>query len=615
MEPAPLERPPIASVEQVREELRKLGYLDSGLGRFVLAGGGGSLVGASLRASGRVGIAGGLLFGLAATLAAVGLDRRLLGDGQDLAVLTLYLVLGCGIATGLAALLAGLVAARMARRAARRPSATLARNAGLAAAALGITYSAIWWRSHLQGAPLGIQVGALTITLALALALGRFVSLAAVAVLAAAGLSDELPQAGLTRPSLLPPIALAIAVYGATIATAAWHDRPRVAPDFAVVPTALRLRVIAVDGLQYAMARDLAAAGEMPNLAAMMATGAHGRLRAEPERVPAIVWTTIATGRGPAAHGIDAPDARRVVGLRTAVSVGADGPFASALARATDLLRLTEATPPSGILRGAKTFWNVASEKGLRVDVVNWWATWPAEPINGRLVTDRALIRLERGGPQDRDVHPAELFGVIAALPRPPSANRGELIDRFAVDAALALRARGGADVEVVYLPGLDILSEQQLSGSAVSDLASLEARLAAVRGYHKRLDDLVGELIAGLPTGGVALLAADPGRLARAGSQDLDGLFVMSGSAIREVELPTVLEKEIAPTVLYLLGVPRSRELEGQIVLAAFDPAFVIAHPPREVATYGARATVRSAESAFDKEVLEELRSLGYVR
>ena len=54
------------------------------------------------------------------------------------------------------------------------------------------------------------------------------------------------------------------------------------------------------------------------------AAGAHARLRAEPERVPAIAWTTIATGRGPEAHGIQAADTRRITGLRTPVSLDAE---------------------------------------------------------------------------------------------------------------------------------------------------------------------------------------------------------------------------------------------------------------------------------------------------
>src|SRR5262245_61327810 len=107
MDPA---RPPLASVEAVREELKRLGYLDSGLDRFVLAGAlRGSPVRASLGVAARVGVLGGLLFGLASTVAAVGFDRRLLAEPRDLLVLATYLTLLLGLATALAAFLGGLV--------------------------------------------------------------------------------------------------------------------------------------------------------------------------------------------------------------------------------------------------------------------------------------------------------------------------------------------------------------------------------------------------------------------------------------------------------------------------------------------------------------------------
>ena len=74
------ERPPLASVEAVREELRRLGYLDSGLDRFVLGGAGASPFRACLGVAVRVGIAGGALLGGVLALAAVTLDRRLLSE-------------------------------------------------------------------------------------------------------------------------------------------------------------------------------------------------------------------------------------------------------------------------------------------------------------------------------------------------------------------------------------------------------------------------------------------------------------------------------------------------------------------------------------------------------
>src|SRR5687767_13753615 len=120
----------------------------------------------------------------------------------------------------------------------------------------------------------------------------------------------------------------------------------------------------------------------MPRLQALLDQGASAPLEPEPEQVPAIVWTTLATGRGPEAHGIRATGARRLPGMAAPVPLAERSGFAAALARAADVARLTRPEPPTAILRGAKTFWNVVSEKGLRVGIVNWWASWPAEPVN-----------------------------------------------------------------------------------------------------------------------------------------------------------------------------------------------------------------------------------------
>ena len=80
--------PPRASVDEVREHLRQLGYLESGLDRFVLGGAGGAgLAASALRAALRVGLLAGLVFGAALTLAAASLDTRLLAAPSDLAVL------------------------------------------------------------------------------------------------------------------------------------------------------------------------------------------------------------------------------------------------------------------------------------------------------------------------------------------------------------------------------------------------------------------------------------------------------------------------------------------------------------------------------------------------
>ena len=70
-----------------------------------------------------------------------------------------------------------------------------------------------------------------------------------------------------------------------------------------------------------------------------------------------------------------------------------------------------------------------------------------------------------------------------------------------------------------------------------------------------------------------------------------------------------------MTPTVLHMLGLPRSRELDGQVLEAAFTDAFRREHPLRTVDSYGRRPPSRPADSAFDQDVLEQLKSLGYIQ
>lgn len=609
---------PRSSVESVREELRRLGYLDSSLDRFLLSDAAAATpLAASRRAAARVGLVGGVLFGLAATLAAAGLDRRLLGEPRDLVVLALYLVAAFGLLTGAVALAGGLLAA-WARRRGREPGENLAPGVGIAVAIGAVLYVALWWRSHLAGAPLPGQALALGVGLALSLALGRFASLAVIAVLSAGGSALHLAPASLSRRRVVPLVLGAAAVFGLVLAAAPrlLRSEPARAPDFAVVPSGLRVRVLAVDGLERRMAEELVRRGELPALAGLLARGAYARLRAEPERVPAIVWTTIATGRGPAAHGILSADTRRLTGLRTPVSLDADaGTFAAALGRATDLLRLTHAQPASAALRSVKTFWNVASEKGLRVGVVNWWATWPAEAVNGYVVSDRTAFKVERGGAADREVFPPEAFESLRPLLDAAEPERARQLDRFHLAAARALRAGAAPDLEAVYLPGLDIVTMQQLGQAPASDLAALDAKLARVREQYRFTDSLLATVVAELGASDVLVLVGDPGRLARGAAEPAEGLLLLAGAALSPFDLGSVSERDVAPTVLHLLGLPRSRELDGRVLEEALVASFRRDHPVRTVDSYGRRAPSRPTDSAFDQDVLEQLRSLGYIQ
>ena len=383
-----------------------------------------------------------------------------------------------------------------------------------------------------------------------------------------------------------------------------------------MVPTGVRVRVLGIDGLDRRMADQMIARGEMPHLQALLAGGAHAVLRAEPEQVPAIVWTTIATGRGPEAHGIRSTGARRLPGMRVPMPLTGDDPFARALGTATDLLRLgPRPARDVGAARGQDVLERRLREGAARRrrELVGDLAGRSRQRLRrhrARALQAREGRSLRAGDGAARGVRPAASAGARAAADKP----RG--IDAFALAAARALRGTAPPDVEAVYLPGLDIATMQHVGEGGAADLAGLDARLDAVRALlpvrrraHRRRPRT------GWLPSDVLVLVGDPGRMARRSGAAEGAPRAPRRAGRGRAIWATVSERDVAPTVLHLAGLPASRELEGRVLEAALSPAFRAAHPVRTVASYGRRAPGRPAESAFDRDMLEELRALGYVQ
>ncbi len=72
-----------------------------------------------------------------------------------------------------------------------------------------------------------------------------------------------------------------------------------------------------------------------------------------------------------------------------------------------------------------------------------------------------------------------------------------------------------------------------------------------------------------------------------------------------------------VAATVLHAMGVPVARDLADGPALDLFSPAFLQSHPVRHIESYGTRMPAARAGSgrALDREMVERMRSLGYVR
>ena len=149
-----------------------------------------------------------------------------------------------------------------------------------------------------------------------------------------------------------------------------------------------RVLVLAIDGLDFETLKPLFDSGQLPALAELRRRGLRVPLvgdRASPDPAsvgldPAMSWTTIATGfpairlaEGGASHSV-----RNVV-------VPVKGSYAD--------------YPATSQHRRLPNFWDVLGAAGVRCAIVGWWTTWPAEPVNGHLVTDRFFLEKFGLGP------------------------------------------------------------------------------------------------------------------------------------------------------------------------------------------------------------------------
>ncbi len=108
------------------------------------------------------------------------------------------------------------------------------------------------------------------------------------------------------------------------------------------------------------------------------------------------------------------------------------------------------------------------------------------------------------------------------------------------------------------------------------------------------------------------------------AGSHRLDGVFMIAGGPVRPGHAFSGAKIiDVAPTVLYLMGLPIPADMDGRPLLDAFDPDFVAEHPPvfeqsgepSDSADAGSVANEAEFTDAEAELIAQRLRALGYIK
>lgn len=368
---------------------------------------------------------------------------------------------------------------------------------------------------------------------------------------------------------------------------------------------ARRLLVIGWDAADWKIIDPLLAQGLMPNLKRMIDNGVRGDITSLDPKLSPLLWTTVATGKTADKHGIlnfiepDAGSGGQAAGLRIVTSTS----------------------------RKTKALWNILSQNGLATGVVAWYATHPAEPIRGTVVSNLFLEGLPPEIDQpwpiapgavhpaadtqriaDLRLHPAELSGeeMLALLPDLPKMDprdrRIQLLARLLAQCASVhnvatdlVSRRDQWDCAMVFYETIDVVGHHfmQYVPPRMEHVApqDFERFRHVVPGIYQFQDMMLGPLLdlAG-PDTTVILLSDhgfhsdhlrprvqaavdDPHAAMDASWHRPLGVLVMSGPGIKKGQaIYGASLLDITPTALTLLGVPVGADMDGRVLVEAID-------------------------------------------
>jgi Type I phosphodiesterase / nucleotide pyrophosphatase len=491
------------------------------------------------------------------------------------------------------------------------------------------------------------------------------VSLATVAALIVLPLSERRVQ---RRLGLFVLVAAAVALLP--------RSGPGVIPPALAMPAdAPPLCVIGLDGADWNLIERLFARGELPHLRELRSRAAWGPLRTVKPTHSPLLWNTMATGRGPEDHRIDAYRMVRFPGLHRDFA-DLEKPWGYGLSYLYRFLRwrgIVFQTTITSADRRVPAYWNLATRAGGRVAVLNWWASWPAEPVNGFVVSERIhyarLIARRMPTATDYLTYPPELYREIEPLLVSPEEVTLEDARRFMDVTAdefeemktasyrhhvlksefkymysmfdtnrriarfLLRRARqdGQPADFFLYFRLPDLASHAALKYSELVD-DHLDAKPQGIAKYgkvvteaYRQVDRAVGDLVSRFGEGNMVIvsdhgfeLERPKGGAPRYAHEDAPaGIFLGVGPAFRPGRVEGLSIYEVFPTLAYLKGLPIAEDLDGRVALEALEPEHVARHPIQHIATYGTKEALDTeiVASPADKTMIDRLRALGYVR
>lgn len=401
-----------------------------------------------------------------------------------------------------------------------------------------------------------------------------------------------------------------------------------------------RVLLIGWDSADWQMIHPLIAQGLMPTTAKFLEEGAWGNLATTRPILSPMLWNTIATGKRPIDHG--------VFGF---TEPNPDG---------------TGVRPVASTSRKCKALWNIASQCELRSNIVGWYASHPAEPINGVMVSNQFEQYTVKDGEISslpaNCIHPAGLASELAELrvlpeeidagailPFVPRAAEllskekhrlGSLQHMLAQTAtihavATHLIANTEWDFTAVYYEGIDRFGHvfmefhpPKMEQVSQEDFDVYQHCMIGIYRFHDMLLETLLKLAGDETT---VILMSDHGyyndslrpdpREGKSGPVDWHrpfGILAAQGPGIKQGNrLYGASILDVTPTVLQLLGLPAAHDMPGRVLAEVLENSVLLGRIESWEEIDGADgrhpADMR-VDPAESQAMIAQLVALGYV-
>jgi predicted AlkP superfamily phosphohydrolase/phosphomutase len=384
-----------------------------------------------------------------------------------------------------------------------------------------------------------------------------------------------------------------------------------------------RVVMILLDGASSDYVWPRAAEGRLPNFARMLDHGASMALATTRPAQPDPVWVAVATGMYPSKNGVRSASSYFTRFGTRSIDLLPDHCFSHALVH----WGFVREEPKTSADWRARPIWSILNGANLRAAVVRWPLTFPAQPVRDFIVTDKFHQAMETIAEFDAAAYPPEVLPIVqeafsdpidrAALERVAAGGGSTspeeaVFRRDSLYARTMRRLRAGFDARFVALryEGLDTIGHyyfRYAQPRTFRDRPEEERRRLAqvIDRYYAFIDGEIGAAIESLNQGDLLVVVSGFGmQPANAVKQAMgrllgdpdfsgthehgpDGFLLAYGSNVKPGHYVRGSVVDVTPTLLYFLGLPIGRDMDGYARADLFTPEFTAERPIAFIATY----------------------------